>query len=306
MTRKTKMLIGYAAVVGGLCVIAAVTQPAAAQRVLNNEMDGVMGDLPDRVVLTATLRDFRDTHPDFQAYCCQQTLGLVSPVLGESGLPVLQTARGYTLKSAYRDAEGRPINPPLADDAWGDSEGELVDGGSGNGVSSAASFAQWYTDVPGVNQRFEVPLALERVPGTDRYYFDSDVHEPYASQGGFFPLDGRGFGNYAGWSHNFHFTTVIETEFTYNPVDRPVFLFTGDDDVWVFIGDRLVIDLGGVHGRSEQFLDLSRLEWLEPGAVYPLRIFHAERRTSESNFRMETTLRLRPIEVQAPTMVPFD
>ena len=96
-------------------------------------------------------------------------------------------------------------------------------------------------------------------------------------------------------------TTEIETEFTYVQGAGYVFKFTGDDDVWVFIDGKLVIDLGSLHPVREQFIALDRLDWLEDGETYRLKIFHAERRTSASNFRMETTLPLRPVTIPSIT-----
>ena len=62
--------------------------------------------------------------------------------------------------------------------------------------------------------------------------------------------------------------------------------------IWVFIGDKLVIDLGGVHPQSSQEIDSQDLIdlGLNPGQEYDLDIFFAERQTVQSNFRIDTSM----------------
>lgn len=302
---STGAILAGGALVGAALLFTASTSNASPDR------PGVSSqDLPDEIVLDAIIRDFRPKqaeggHPDFQAYAGTTTIGLVADQLDDRGLPVAASLRGQEIRAEYRDSEGRPINPALFDAQAGDVMGELRTGGSGNGLFSEESFSQWYRDIMGVNASTVIPLTLRRQGDSNRYIFDSATDDPYVSIGGFFPIDGELYGDYASTGHNFHFTTEIRTQFVYRAQDEQVFKFTGDDDVWVFIDGRLVIDLGGLHSKKEQFLDLNRLDWLEDGRTYELSIFHAERRTTQSNFRIETTLNLRRVELP-PTSALYD
>ncbi len=94
----------------------------------------------------------------------------------------------------------------------------------------------------------------------------------------------------SGKRHNYGFTMKIQATFEYIP--GQYFEFFGDDDVWVFINNRLVVDIGGQHQQVLGAVDLDTLG-LREGDNYPFHIFYAERHTSESNFMMRTSIDLK-------------
>jgi hypothetical protein len=114
--------------------------------------------------LFATIRDFKTGHPDFETYCCGLVPGLVDAKLGANKKPVFKSVG----------------NPQM--------------------LTDAATFAQWYTDVPGVNQKTQIVLNMVEIqPGLYSY-----------TNNNFFPIDDMLWGN-QGNGHNFHFTTGHDT-----------------------------------------------------------------------------------------------
>jgi fibro-slime domain-containing protein len=266
-------------------------------------------DYPSHVTLVGTARDFRERtaiggHSDFQKRPGNgfgHYKMMVADELGDDGKPVFRS-EGYKVREQSRDAQGNNIigNKPYLERMQGDTNGRMQNG-TGDAVTSEDSFNDWFRDVLGTNWTESFPVTLVRTPGTNQYVFDDRQTEYFQDRNGFFIMNDMGFGNSAGDNKNFHFTYELATNFIYEEDSGQVFTFTGDDDVWVYIDGKLVIDLGGVHGRTAQTINLDRLSWLEDGEEYELRFFFAERHRTQSNFRIETTMRLRPIDLPQPT-----
>ena len=193
------------------------------------------------------------------------------------------TAIVRDFKADHPDMEGDTgTRKGLVEDTLGaDNKPVYAPSGATPVTAGAASFDQWYRDTTDVNMRFEQELTLAEVSAGVFVFEDND----------FFPLDGMGFPNEEVLGHNFHFTTEINATFLYQGGE--VFTFRGDDDVFVFVNKRLALDLGGVHAVQEATIDFDAQATslgIQVGQVYRLDVFHAERHTSESNFRIETSI----------------
>lgn len=163
--------------------------------------------------------------------------------------------------------------------------------GGGIGATNATNFSKWYTNAPGFNLSTPTSLSLtETSPGIFSY-----------ANSAFFPIDGALFGN-QGQSHNYHFTMHLEGQISFqHPTDT--FTFLGDDDLWIYINNQLVMDLGGVHSAASGTITGAALTTnpfnLTPGTLYDLDIFFAERHTSLSNFNITTDFSVTPVPIPA-------
>ena len=121
----------------------------------------------------------------------------------------------------------------------------------------------------------------------------------------FFRLDNKGLGNEWNWwkglnhngctpapcydDHNYSFTMEIKRTFTKAPNQK--FLFTGDDDVWLFLNNRLVMDLGGCHQKTSDSVFVNTITpALANNAVYNFDFFYCERHSANSDIKITTNM----------------
>lgn len=217
---------------------------------------GTSASAQETLMLTGTVRDFK--------------------AAGETGgHPDFESASSALVTGIVESTLGLDRTPVYA---HGDS--------SFGSIANASSFASWYHDVPGVNLSLGHTLTLtETAAGSGIYTYSSNA---------FFPIDNALFGNYGESGHNYHFTFQLAGTFAYNAGAGQEFSFTGDDDVWVFLDNRLAIDLGGAHSAASASVTLDTFMAGKPSGEYAFDFFFAERHTTESNFSITTSTAIVP------------
>jgi len=120
--------------------------------------------------------------------------------------------------------------------------------------------------------------------------FDSgDPLTSWKNEPEYFPLDWRGH-DPAGRAHNFSFCSEMHMSFLYQSGLK--FEFTGDDDVWVFVDRKMIIDLGGIHPSANAIVNLDDLNGLSFGKTYPFDFFQCERHEVNSTSRIVTNIKM--------------
>jgi len=162
--------------------------------------------------------------------------------------------------------------------------------------------ASWYKTItfPDGNNN-DTCIDLNMTKGYDgKWTYNSDTY------GGFFPLDNFRtqqtnpnnikYADDFKKQRNFHFTMEMHMQFVYQEGTGLKFAFKGDDDVWIYVNNRLAIDLGGLNYYAVDTLVLDKKKTqldLKDGQIYNMDIFYAERNPSGSNLLIQTTMDLR-------------
>lgn len=156
-------------------------------------------------------------------------------------------------------------------------------------------FTRWFSNVEGKSKAYSGTLKLTYGEGAEFSYENAE----------FYPLDEADFsaGDSVNEKHNKLFTMNFAVPFTVTASGDESFEITADDDTFVFVGNRLVLDMGGIHqamtGRvtintagevyasvgGEDLAYSGTKVTANEGAI--VRIFHADRDSADSVLKMK-------------------
>ncbi len=123
---------------------------------------------------------------------------------------------------------------------------------------------------------------------TSRKFFQDD--STFSTTQGTMPIcdDGKDHNSYFGMNYQVKFTLSEDY------VGALEYIFYGDDDMWVFLDDTLICDIGGVHSSVGQFVDLwpyiNKLSAADKYGEHTLSFYYTERGASGSTCYMAFTL----------------
>ena len=153
------------------------------------------------------------------------------------------------------------------------------------------------------------------LPITDRNTADGMTKNPYYQDDGVVNGVKKQATKDTLYKRNYGFTVVSEGEFVYHADDELFFEFEGDDDVYLFINDELVLDIGSAHSIDKVRFELNdyvnaakagtlgsdarnKALALEEGNTYSFKFYYMERHSYGSNIRIMTN-----IKVTDPNMI---
>ena len=95
---------------------------------------------------------------------------------------------------------------------------------------------------------------------------------------------------------NQHFCFESHANFRYKPNLK--FSFRGDDDIWVFIDNKLAVDIGGTHLAAPGYVDVDKFLFKgdktaidsSRGKSFDIDIYFCDRRTTVSDIRIKTNM----------------
>lgn len=250
---------------------------------------------PDTIWHKVIYYDFHSngSNPDFDRDAGFGFLGVYNNMVRTKGLRYDTTNAGYF----DRDSIGKPMRGPSPHYNCGiDKWFQAWKSGWFNTYKYAGGASDCSTTGTAKDTAFKNIVIKDSLPFIKRADLGVNAYQfkrfGAASMPAFMPLDSRGFKSegatdLSGNPHNYSFCMELHTQFEHTSGIN--FHFNGDDDVWLYINDSLVMDLGFVHESSSDSVALDDLS-LTFGETYPLDFFYCERQRYGSSIDVITNL----------------
>ena len=190
----------------------------------------------------------------------------------------------------------KEIEKGMVDYELGEGYLPVIKAGSLTPNRGLGDTTRWFTAVDGKSASYIGAMKMEYVSEGAKFFFNRDE---------FYPLDDAKFSDGDAVNtdgHNHLFTMGFAVPFTVLGSGEESFEVMADDDTFVFVGDKLAIDMGGVHDVANgRFLIQENGEvyaasgneelaftgiTLEKGNGSMVRIFHADRDADDSVFNV--------------------
>jgi len=250
---------------------------------------------PASFTLTAKVRDFKELNPT-------DSVGVDSQFNNHNGCSAQEL--GVNTIQENLDTSGAS-DPAFAGDNRNPKLMDPLPASIAPCYDPVARFPEWFTDKgPDINRPFLVDLEFQRDEATGLYVYKSDAFFPIDNGKPFRKIhttDPDPFGHLQKDSldgkdltqHNYGFTLELHSQVAYHAGQNQILRFQGDDDIWVFINGKRVIDLGGIHQTQKDSVDMDAVKTqlgLEDGKTYALDFFFAERHVASSSVLITTNL----------------
>lgn len=286
--KKSQVLGGIALAAFGIAVVAMVLGLSST---VNEVRETVISRTPDAILASAGLEE--DKVVSLPVVYYDQKADECVDMYNDEAKDIVKTRQFEWTECKFYNKD---IEQGLVDYYLGEEYLPVaLDGGkmtTNKGVKSD-NFKKWFEAVDGESEQFAGLLQLNYSASDAEFSFYKDE---------FYPLDGLASGlvDTTQDNHNHLFTMDFAVPFTVLANGQEEFEIVADDDTWVYIGDELVIDMGGVHdatvgrfvindagevntGVQDEELAYSGVQ-LTAGEGAIARIFHADRDSNNSVF----------------------